>query len=120
MKGSIFILLVLLSACGQSQDMPDGARDPRVVAYERRLFPGYGTCEKCGRPWNCCAPYTVFYDERHGIFALCGDCWKDCSIAERKKYYKKSYLRYVKPVMKDNSLDTIMKAVEKESQPKIK
>ena len=122
MRSSIIILLIGLSSCVRSQSLhiSDGARDPRVAAYERRLFPTLGTCLKCGRPWNCCDGYSVMYDDVTGMFALCVDCWKDSSIPERKSYYTKCYRDQVRQGMKDDHLDAVMKAVEKESQPKCK
>lgn len=95
-------------------------RDPRITALERQLFPNKGTCLRCRRPWNCCHPYAVYYDESNGAFPLCSDCWNDCTIAQRKKYFRTLYFEWRAdgvPRPKDTVglYEKLMDAVDRES-----
>ena len=112
---TIALLLVTIFSYGQ---MTDGSRDSRVTAFERKIFPSYGTCLKCGRPWNCCRSHVVRYSEREGVFALCEDCWDDCGRESRKIYYAMLYAKQVAQGMKDDHLGILMKAVEADSTKK--
>ena len=81
-----------------------GARDPRVTALERQLFPNYGTCRKCGRPWNCCAEHAVNIGNHSFVFALCEECWAECSVSDRKYYYTLLWREWERQHCKPESL----------------
>ena len=74
--------------------------------FERILHPAYGTCSRCKRPWSDAKEHVVEYDNAvsdeyllvegesfsvylsgSGCFALCTQCWNECSVEERIKYY---------------------------------
>lgn len=101
----------------RNQDTPSqiGPRDPFVVHIERLVYPQYGDCGKCGRPWNCCVDHTVMFGPLDGCFALCEDCWHYSSLAERKEYFAKLYREQVKQGMKDDHYQALMDSIIKHS-----
>ena len=60
----------------------------------RLLNPYYGTCGRCGRPWNVCKPHTTDYKIGYGCFPLCEDCWGELTPEKRLPYYRKLYDRW--------------------------
>lgn len=55
---------------------------------------GYGTCYKCGLPWNECESKPISDSDRSAIFALCKYCWDNSSLEERLHHYKDLWLEH--------------------------
>lgn len=92
-----------------------GKRNDICNIWLRFSNPGYGTCGKCGLPWNHCEAKIIDWSESMGTFALCDHCWNDSSLAERKRYYWDCYFNQVALGMEDDHLCELMHAIEKES-----
>ena len=61
----------------------------------RPLFPGFGTCYRCERPWPICKHHDTQYTEGSGCFPLCEDCWSELTPQERLPYYYQLWRSWV-------------------------
>jgi len=55
---------------------------------EQQLYPGRGTCSRCGRPWGAVEGHATWYTEGHGCFPLCEECWEELTPEQRLPYYR--------------------------------
>jgi len=101
--------------CKQEKFMDNFKRTKFVSGLLRFMNPGYGTCKKCGLPWNQCKEKTVHYDEYNGIFATCDYCWYHSTLDELKEYYTSIYIRQT---FKNTTLKNLLECVEKEYNEK--
>ena len=68
------------------------AKNKIIAGIAQMLYPGYGTCYRCGLPWSIVKEHTTRYTELKGIFPLCGKCWRDLNTPEnRMPYYRQLY-----------------------------
>lgn len=55
----------------------------------RFLFPSYGCCGQCARPWRIVDKHLTYDSDLSGIFALCEGCWKELTPETRLPHYRK-------------------------------
>jgi len=61
---------------------------PLTVGIARLLAPGYGTCWNCGWPWKYVKPHSTMYNNGHGCFPLCEQCWERMTVEQRLPAYR--------------------------------
>lgn len=57
------------------------------IAYARAVrhhYPNYSACGRCELPWAVCDSHITDYDERHGCFPLCEDCWQELETPDAR------------------------------------
>lgn len=56
----------------------------------RILYPGFGSCGRCDRPWSVCECHTTNYSGSGygGCFPLCEECWSELTPQTRLPYYR--------------------------------
>lgn len=52
----------------------------------RLVYPGYGACRHCGRPWPICRSHMVPLTPVESFFPLCEECWDETTIYEHVRY----------------------------------
>lgn len=75
------------------------------------LNPSYGTCGKCGMPWNKVKYHITNYTISNGCFPLCEECWQKLTPKERLPYYRSLYDRWSELGRNDTDWEQIKKAV---------
>lgn len=69
--------------------MNDRMKPSRWAKLAQAVSPGYGTCLRCGWPWNLVENHGTEYMEGSGCFPLCEDCWTELGDPDaRLPYYR--------------------------------
>lgn len=89
-------------------------RSRRIRArFTNWLHPGWGRCKRCNLNWHDAPGHTTTYlrDETggSGIFAICQQCWQECSIEERIPYYRLLWVDQQRWVSETEQADHIEK-----------
>jgi hypothetical protein len=66
-----------------------------VGVLERLLFPGYGSCYRCGRTFNFLTKYHFTEHRKGGCTPLCEACWSELTPIRRLPYYARVYITWV-------------------------
>jgi len=61
---------------------------------ERLIFPGYGSCYRCGRTWNVTKYHATNYTGERGCFPLCEVCWSELTPIQRLPYYHDMFSKW--------------------------
>lgn len=59
----------------------------RIGKISQILFPYYSHCHRCKTTWNLVKGVSIQIDSQEGLFHLCENCWDECTVNERIKYY---------------------------------
>lgn len=90
-------------------------KDSIKAKYLRFVNPSLSYCKHCGLPWNHCESRSVEYSNGRGCFAVCTDCWKECSLEELKGYYTDIFNNWSKQGHSNKGeIEIINKAVERD------
>jgi len=123
LKKWLFICVLLvgvfgLGGCGENIDNDLRVRKVKG-AVESALSPGYGTCGRCGRPWNRVEEHTTWFQEDPsepsskndsdltifvldmGCFPLCEECWGELTPKERLPYYRELFNEWTLEAIRD-------------------
>jgi hypothetical protein len=73
----------------------------------RAMFPGYGTCRRCGASWAVVKHHSTPIDTKRGIFALCESCWTELEPEKRIPFYQKLVNDWVSIAIADNDIDEV-------------
>ena len=86
-----------INLINQSFDTADYELRERIKKgrCERTLAPGYGFCHRCGRPWKFTKGHSTTFEEGHGCFPLCEDCWSELTPTERLPFYRQLIDGYI-------------------------
>ena|SRR5258708_1609226 len=63
-------------------------REGMNIVRLQSLNKGYGTCYRCGLPWNQCKSKIIMSGVGIGIFAMCQFCWDQSNLNERLHHFK--------------------------------
>lgn len=74
-------------------NLDDWLETRRVSARKARLAnPGFGSCYRCGMPWSSTKSHSTWFDNWHGCFPLCEECWSQLTPETRLPYYRNLYM----------------------------
>jgi len=86
-----------------------------ISFFSEITSPGYGTCMRCGSPWNYIEGHDTEYNETRdekgnvifieGCFPLCEMCWQELETPEKRLPYYRKLWEYWEKLGVDKSPD---------------
>lgn len=82
---------------GPLDDVESGMlyRRAQLATEFKRMFPGWGRCDRCQWPWAIVRGHCTWHQPHSGVFCLCHDCWEELQVPElRLPYYRMLWERW--------------------------